>query len=359
MLLGIFAQQGSPWYSTDWDYRIAITCDAAKVGTGGVSTFSPYVDLSLIPSGSDFWSHVAADGADIRVTKSDGVTELPREVVAISTAGHTGELHFAAGAMSDSADETFYIYYGNSAATEPAAASTYGKYAVWNDRLATWHLTGLLDSTAGQNTLSGTVSHVTGKVGDSLFASNPAAGGDIVGLHSTACFSAAMWVKRYILDANDAFIAKWQYPGNGTFGIQGGISDGAYVAVYIATSVGDDGSGCRVDSTAGVFTEDEWLRLVVVFDGALTGDSNRLKMYADGTPVTLTTGTGAVPETLTAGDAAITLGDFPGLNRPLNGELDDVSIFDCAVDQAWITTDFNNQNDPATFWKTVGSEELR
>jgi len=359
MILGILNQQ-KVWFDDDWDYRIQITADATKVGTGGVTGFAAFFDLSAIPSGSAFWTHVAADGADIRVTKADGTTEVPREVVAISTAGHTGELHFR-GDLSDTTDTSYWLYYGNAAATEPAAAAANGKYAVWSDSLATWHLTGLADSAVGQNTLTGTVTHVAGKIGNALHVdgTNYATGSDILDLHDATCMTVAFWARRHVLNINETFVDKWQYVGNGTFAIQGGAVSGSGLTVYVATSVGDDGSGCRVDSGAGVFAEDEWKRIAVVYDGSLTGDANRLKVYADGAPVSMTTAAGAVPAALTSGTAPIVLGAFVGLPRVLNGEVDEVSIFDCAQTQAWVDTDFENQNSAATFWKTIGAEEAR
>lgn len=347
------------WHSLAWRYRIRITADHTLVGSGGVTGFASYFSLGGIPSTHPFWDHVAADGRDIRVTLADGVTEVPREVVAISVAGHTGELHFK-GDLSDSADTSFWLYYGSPTAAEPAAAAAYGKYAVWTDRLATWHLTGLADSSAGQNTLSGTVTHVAGKVGNALHVdgANPATGGDIAGLHSATACSVAFWARRHVLNVNETFVSKWLYSTNGGFAIQGGQTIGSGLTIFVATAINDDGTGCRVDSGVDVFSVDTWRRVVVVFDGSQTGDANRLKAFADGEPISLTTVAGAVPAALTAATAEVALGTFPGLGRTLNGEVDEASIFSTALGQAWIDTDFNNQNDPAAFW-TVGAEELR
>ena len=87
-----------------------------------------YYDLSLAPS--DFWNQVRSDGGDIRVTAQDGTTQLAREVSGFDYAGHKGSLFIGMGAAT-----SCYIYYGNPSATEPAAGSAYGKYAVYTNAI--------------------------------------------------------------------------------------------------------------------------------------------------------------------------------------------------------------------------------
>ena len=78
--------------------------------------------------GADFFANVESaggdDGGDIRVTTSNGTTELPRQVVSIDVGSETGELHFEADSLSSTQPTDFYIYYGNVAASEPAASAT-------------------------------------------------------------------------------------------------------------------------------------------------------------------------------------------------------------------------------------------
>ena len=62
------------WYNACWLYRIKLTIQASKVDAD-LTDYPIYVDLSNLPS--DFHNNVKSDGGDIRVTKADGVTELP------------------------------------------------------------------------------------------------------------------------------------------------------------------------------------------------------------------------------------------------------------------------------------------
>ena len=128
----------SPWYDTNWPYRKQITVQFSQVDSTE-SNIPVYVDLADLSS--DFFASVNVDGGDIRVTNSDGVTEMAREVVAVNKGGETGELHFRADSLSSSVNTSFYIYYGNSGASDYAVTATYGRNAVWSNNYdAVYHL---------------------------------------------------------------------------------------------------------------------------------------------------------------------------------------------------------------------------
>jgi len=139
------------WYNASWDYRVKVTVKATKVDAD-VTDFPVYVDLSDLPAG--FHTNVnQTDARDIRVTKSDGTTEVAREVMFYDSVSDAGSLYFlASGATLKSAtDVDFYIYYGNSAATEPAISATYGAENVWNaNHKAVCHLQESGDGTSGE-----------------------------------------------------------------------------------------------------------------------------------------------------------------------------------------------------------------
>jgi uncharacterized delta-60 repeat protein len=126
------------WYNGSWAYRKAITIQSSQVDSN-LSDFPVYVDMADL--GADFFSNVNGDGGDIRITTSDGQTEMAREIVDINTGGQTGELHFEADSLSSSSDTVFYIYYGNGGASDYAVTDTYGRNAVWSNAYdAVWHL---------------------------------------------------------------------------------------------------------------------------------------------------------------------------------------------------------------------------
>ena len=126
------------WHDSSWNYRKQITVQSSQVDSTETN-FPVYVDLADL--GADFFSNVNADGGDIRVTNSDGTTELAREVVDVDTGAQTGELHFKADSLSNSSPTSFYIYYGNISASDYAFTTPFGRNAVWsNNYSAVYHL---------------------------------------------------------------------------------------------------------------------------------------------------------------------------------------------------------------------------
>ncbi len=158
------------WYNSNWPYRVKVTIDHTKASST-LTDFPVYLNLNNF--NSNFFSHIRSDGGDVRITESDGVTEIPREVVSVNTTSSTGEVYFKASSISSATDTIFYIYYGNASATEPVASSTYGAQNVWtNGYVGVWHLqsTSWLDSTSNSYNGIGynNVSTTSGPLGNAV-----------------------------------------------------------------------------------------------------------------------------------------------------------------------------------------------
>src|SRR5207253_9490650 len=82
-----------------------------------------------------------------------------------------------------------------------------------------------------------------------------------------------------------------------------------------------------------------------------TFDGSNLRLYKNGSlvagPTSATPSTSSLPEAL--------IGRGALANSPWSGDIDEVRISATARSAAWITTEYNNQNSPATFI-TIGSE---
>lgn len=114
----------SGWYQQDWNYRLQITPDGAySVGTRFLQ-----VDLSNMPAA--FWSNVKSNGGDIRVTSSDGETELPFHVTNFDAVAETGTLYIG---TSGTLSASYYIYYGNGAASPNTETDTFGAENAFNN----------------------------------------------------------------------------------------------------------------------------------------------------------------------------------------------------------------------------------
>ena len=130
----------SNWADSNWAYRIKITIPATVIN-GTVTNFQTYMNLVNLTLPS-FWTNVKADGGDIRMTTSDGVTQVPLELVTFNAVAKTGSLYYTAPSLTNAASDTFFIYYGNPAATFPDPISLYGSTRVWKDYDAVFHMGG-------------------------------------------------------------------------------------------------------------------------------------------------------------------------------------------------------------------------
>lgn len=125
LALTLVARSGeAPWYGAEgWTDRTRVTVSQQQIGET-LREFPVYVDLGGLSAG--FWQSVSPDCGDIRVTTSDGQTELARQVVSCDTAARTGALLLLAPSLSSRSDTGFYLYHGNPDVTDYASSHRYG-----------------------------------------------------------------------------------------------------------------------------------------------------------------------------------------------------------------------------------------
>ncbi len=328
-----------------------LTFGAADSGTSSLGvyyfTITPtansnndlFYDLSLAPAG--FWSHVRSDGGDIRVTKQDGTTQVPREVSAFNSTAHTGALYVGTASGTATA---YRVYYG-SGLPEPSTTSAYGRNSVWpSPAKGIWHMedvaTPAVDST-GQNNLTIAGSETFSATGRVEKAIRDFTGGHAVSsgaILSTDIYSMSTWVNFTAIDSGTPqyFFSR----GNGTDGVidKVGIYSNAFLIFNGATVL--NGSGAA--PTTGV-----WYHIVFLRNGSA------VKLYVNDTKIIDTT------ETITYTTGNIMFGctiETDGAGEALNGTLDEARLWDnYNLTSTEITTLYANQNAPGSFW-TTGSE---
>ena len=181
---------------------------------------------------------------------------------------------------------------------------------------------------------------------------------DINALDGATALTVMAWIYSPTWSADKTIVSKWDYATQGNFGFQTMSGYPNKLSLFIATSLGDTGIGCRVDGINNDLINGQWNRVAFVFDGTKTGNGNRLKMYVNGSPIAETMGAGNVPAALTSGGTAtLKIGKFGGsITRYFLGTMDDVRVITRAFSDTEMTTDYANQNNPATFW-TTGAQE--
>ena len=326
------------WYNNLWQFRMGITINGSKVGNETENEYGFPVMISLTGL-----SKIKTNGADIRFTSADGITELPREIESYSSGAL---IAWVKADLSYTKNTVIYMYYGNALAFEPAANSTYGSQRVWDVNFLSVHHAkedtdvNWVDST--QNGRTGTPTSVTatssGKIdGAGVFngtTSKISTGTDYVGI--TALTTSA-----------------WIYlTGYGGAGI-GRIIDNGGKFVFAATSSNwircSSNGGTIIDSAAVlslsawfhvVFTRDTSGNASIYVNGALSGDADR----SSGAP---------------AAGSNVCIGSRPSDDaRVFDGTLDEVRISNLRRTLGWIKTEYNNQSSPSTFY-TVSREVNR
>lgn len=225
-----------------------------------------------------------------------------------------------------------------------------GANTLLTDLVSYWKLneaSGTREDSHGTNDLTdnGTVTSATGKLNDA--ASFAAANSEFLSvadnssLAFTDKFSVSMWVWRDSLTLNAAMMGKWTYQTQGCFAIQAGNATASDIVVFIADALTDNGANWGRWPAA--HTTGQWYHVVVVYDGTQTGNSNRLKVYQDGSLLAATSFTGTIPASLPADTASLLLGSFGGtLPRYWNGRLDEVALWKRALTSSEVTQLWNS-----------------
>lgn len=370
--LRIVGAASGSWYDDNWLYRLPVTILASAVDDD-LTNFPVYVDLDDL--NSHFFSNVESDGSDIRVTQTDGVTEVPIELVSINTGGTAGELYFRANSLSSTTDSTFYIYYGNSAATAHGVTDPYGARNVWsNGYVLVAHMADVTTSTtlnsagtingvktnqAGNPVADNPLEVSTGKLYDAQdFSSVPIqhTGSIISGISQ---YNVSMWFNPD--DVSGVPAQNTNQYGNTLYGSSlsgnydwvsvggttaGTSANGPEVCVRAFTTA----TACNVTSGANI-TNGNWYYISVnaIQNSTLTARIN-----------------GVTRGTFTAGNSAPG-GNFtiaalrPNRNPPIvfDGRLDEVRVSTTTRTAAWQDAEYSNTGTTTDFYTAGGAESSR
>lgn len=348
------------WYNTSWNYRVKVTVDHTKVG-GSLTNFPVYLNLAELPAG--FHTHVKTAGADIRMTSSDGTTEIPVEIVFYDDPTDTGELHFKAPSLSSSVDDVFYVYYGNAAATLPTSSSTYGKYNVWDaNYLFVYHggagsSLSTTESTVNQRTITAfnTPTAGTGKIGGATVFAKASSQymelTDHADFRSLQNLTIEAWCNLTSVDSDGAWIFG-KNVDNTT--ITDPYENWAMFAqtdrsVIFRTASSPTTGWTDALQAAGYLPLTTWTHMVATYDHAT------MRQYKNGTVSGTTTSIVRTTGTSTVNPRIATF--FTTTYRYYwDGKLDEIRLSKVARSSTWISTQYNNQNSTSTFY-TPGAEE--
>ncbi len=343
----------SDWYGCSWSKRIKVTIDDSKVN-GSVSNFPVYLDLSTLPS--TFFDDVLANGADLRVTKSNGTTEVAREVVWLNKTSNGGELHFVAnGTLSNAANSDYYLYYGNGSASEPSASSTYGKNKVWvNSYAGVWHLeeavnnttNGYTDSTSNLMHGTGTSMSFTAPTGKLSGKAQDFDGtADYINLPLVAdptAYTFSVWLNADTVTSTSILVRTDSAGPTVNWSHQLSFTAASKVQHYVYASGTNTTFGITSVNTS------TWYHVV-----GTAANRSKIELFLDGV---LYATLNISNDMWTSGDRYRLASNSGGSLGYYNGRLDELRISNVVRNGSWIKTEYNNQSSPTTFYRFSSSE---
>ena len=369
ILVGIVIDNQFP---TAWKWKASLTQDHTK-NTGDVANLvCPFVwtgsaatsNLPSLMMDADGVYAALNGGADLRFTSDEaGTIELPFQIVNFVTnndpASALAEIWVKVPNVYSATDAIIYVWWGNVNAQAYAATDTYGQYNAWpSSYKADWHLqdtpTTYADATVNVNngTNSSNVTSATGKIAKGESWKDTAGSiawinvNNAASLNITSQITVAAWVNP------DTFA-----DGDGRI-LQKGGSDNQYrLQINNNNTTGKIYWECKGLSTHNNLTSGgapaigSWTRILATYGPTYGG--GQLRIYINGTVDNSATATGSIS---TSTDV-LNLGHKPSSavsGDSLNGKMDEISIQNAEVNEAWAKADYNSQNSPQTYW-SVGA----
>lgn len=331
----------------------SITVDHTKVPNTDQTDFPVLVSgtfayLATIANGGSVQN---VNGWDIIFTSDEpGLNQLDHEIESYNAT--TGAVVFwvKIPTLATAGDTVIYIHYGN----DSISASQENKTGVWSNNFAL--VTHLKDGTtldASDSTSNNATPEIlalptagAGQIDGA--ASFPGAGDgnrirypDSAALSPTAAITVSFWFKRSATGSTRAPLNKGDGSGDANSSYEWVFNSSNQLRFEI-----NNGSGWRTAQYSTAINDTTtWHLAHGTFDGS------NVKIYTEGVLRTTTAFAGSINDSNTN----LSLGELPGGAAKFAGLMDEVRIASVARSADWITTEFNNQSSPGTFY-TVSNE---
>lgn len=332
-------------------YMTTITIPESSVpGTSNMTNFPILLTQSNFPTG--FFNTASPTGADIRFTTDlIGQNFIPREIVSFSRSNSTAEIWVKIPTLYATSPTVIYCWYGDPLRTEPDANSTYGKYAVWSDYCLVLHMTesgSLIDSSSGKigtKLTTGFPSQIAGQIGYAQSFTNASpASPYIISFPYDASFAIgtgnATWSVWSIYNGVAGFISHTNGTG-GSSGYWWKIPNWTSNPNCVGFTMGDrDHASLAMPWVNGSYS------MITV-----TKNASDITFYRNGQSYGGTPTTGTETNNITDWNGPLLV----GLSRSVysttacTSTMDELRICKIVRDSNWLTTEYNNQNNPTTF----------
>ena len=345
------------WYNSSWSYRKKVTIDHTKVA-GNLTDFPVLINLS---SDADLASYAGDEGYDILFTSANGTSKLDYDRESFDW--NTGNLiaWVRVPILSSTTDTVLYMYFGN-----PGAADQQNGPGVWDGNYAAvYHMSqspagAIYDSTSNHLDLTshggmGGGNFVSGRVGNAITFD-----GNDDGLNSSSTFTTTSFtLEAWVRNNNTLFwgLRSGNYREN-IVDIYDPNDQGNFYREFAAFRNGGFNYGritmCDKSTETVIMGSQSgtaWHHVVANHNS----DSPGPRGYLDGaiTAYTPTASWSSITARAAIGAWAKNSAEW---NDFWWGAIDEVRISKISRTSSWISTEYQNENSPSTFY-TIGARE--
>jgi subtilisin family serine protease len=339
---------GVPWYDNNWQYRKQITIDHTKVA----ATLTDFPVLISITD-SNLLASAQADGDDILFTSADGTTKLSHEIESWNDSSGKLVAWVKMPSLSSVDNTNIFMYYGNAAAVnqENVAGTWRSEYK------AVYHLhDDSNDSTSNNNDCTNDGStNTAGRIADAQEFDGV---DDILRCGSNGSID-DIW-------SSGGTMSVWlEADSRG----EGNIGRVFHKYVNMDYTAGENAGATRLafqtQFTGGFgvwrmssfpITYNNWHLVHQTYNSNSAANDAAFWVNGNSEPVTEPN----TPSGTYLGDASnnLNIGNTDNTARTWDGKIDEFRIYDGTLSAGWISTEYNNQNNPSSFY-TVGVEEIQ
>jgi len=261
--------------------------------------------------------------------------------------------------LSSTADTVLYLYYGN-----PSCSNQQNPEGVWNSSfMMVQHLNETsgtcYDSTNHNNDgtpVGGLNQNAVGKIdgADSFNGVNSAYfvrdKGSLAGF--TKGLTLSLWVKFNNITARQGILNKWASSGNARAYVFEYQVHASYGKVLLFSATDNAAASPQYyQYSAFAPTVGVWYHIAAVWTPGL-----HAQMYVNGVLATMKEQGSPISSIYNNTLDPLFIGSLINNSRVLNGSIDEARVTKIARSVGWLTTEYNNQNNPTTFY-TIGNEE--
>jgi hypothetical protein len=337
------------WWNSSWLYRMSIVIDHDNV-SDNLTNFPVLIDIT----DANLSTKAQSDGDDFVFTDYN-CNLLNHEIEYYDNISGHLIVWVNVTSLSANVDTVLYMYYGNS-----VCGNMENVIGTWRSEFVMVHH---LDETSGTHydstsygnngtAQSSVDQNVTGKINGADEFDDTANAFVDVGVNSSmdiyspnSDFSILLWIKRNNTSSMDGFFSSGSSSSNG---------------IYFGTKYSDENdlkfmspdSTVAVTSNVDCIGDNDWHLVGVTADR----DGN-MDFWVDGVSVVSQSILGTNGENWNRVDDRYKIGTDRAEGSPMDGLLDEVWVYNGLLSIDWISTCYENQNDPTNFCFT-GSEEI-